>query len=147
MFEYIHHIAYVVSDMDDAVRVFRDTFELELSDRRVIEGENSVEMAAFRCGPTLIEVLRPINHPALAQSLEERGPGLHHVAFALKDLSKRVEQLREKGVFTSEPFVAGTGWRVAYFDLEKSGLDLLQSQYHGDHIAEADPQKQSYATL
>ena len=83
MFEYIHHVAYVVSDMDDAVSIFRDTFELELSDRRVIGGERSVEMAAFRCGPTLIEVLRPINHPALAQFLEDHGPGLHHVAFAL----------------------------------------------------------------
>ncbi|MEW6178632.1 MAG: VOC family protein [Chloroflexota bacterium] len=53
MFNHIHHVAYVVRDMDDAVRIFRDIFELELSDRRVIEGENSVEMAAFRCGPTL----------------------------------------------------------------------------------------------
>ena len=141
MFEYIHHIAYVVSDMDDAVHLFRDTFELELSDRRVIEGETSVEMAAFRCGPTFIEVLCPINHPALAQFLEEHGPGLHHVAFAMRDLPKRIEELREKGIVVHEPFVAGTGWRIAYFDLEKSGLDLLRSQYHGDHIAEADPQK------
>jgi methylmalonyl-CoA/ethylmalonyl-CoA epimerase len=147
MFEYIHHVAYVVSDMDDAMRVFRDTFELELSDRRVIEGENSVEMAAFRCGLTFVEVLRPISHPALAQFLEEHGPGLHHVAFAMKDLPKRVGELREKGIFASEPFVAGTGWRIAYFDLEKSGLDLFQSQYHGDHIAEADPQKYSLADL
>lgn len=52
MFEYIHHIAHVVSDKDGGLRVFRDTFELELSDRRIIEGETSVEMAAFRCGPT-----------------------------------------------------------------------------------------------
>ena len=37
MFEYIHHVAYVVSDMDEAVCIFRDAFELELSDRRVIE--------------------------------------------------------------------------------------------------------------
>lgn len=138
MFEYIHHVAYIVGDMDDAVRVFRDTFELELSDRRVIEGETSVEMAAFRCGPTFLEVLRPIHHPALAQFLEEHGPGLHHIAFAMKDLPKRIEELREKGVFAGQPFVAGTGWSIAYFDLEKSGLDLFQSHYHGDHIAEAE---------
>ncbi len=141
MFEYVHHIAYVVSDMDEAVRVFRDTFELELSDRHVIEGENSVEMAAFRCGPTFIEVLRPINHPALAQFLEEHGPGLHHVAFAMQDLPKRIEELKEKGIFACEPFVAGTGWKISYFDLEKSGLDLFKSCYHGDHLAEADPIK------
>ena len=39
MFEYIHHVAYVVSDIDHAVRVFRDTFELELTERRVVEPE------------------------------------------------------------------------------------------------------------
>ena len=48
MFECVHHIAYVVNDIDEVVRIFRDTFELELCDRRVIEGEKSVEMAAFR---------------------------------------------------------------------------------------------------
>jgi methylmalonyl-CoA/ethylmalonyl-CoA epimerase len=141
MFEYIHHVAYVVSDLDDAVRVFRDTFELELSQRRVIEGETSVEMAGFRCGPTIIEVLRPINHPALTQFLEEHGPGLHHVAFALKDLPKRIEELKEKEIFACEPFVVGMGWTISYFDLEKSGLDLFKSCYHGDHLAEADVYK------
>ena len=138
MFEYVHHVAYVVSDMDDAVRIFRDTFDLELTERRVMEGEHSVEMAAFRCGPTLIELLRPINHPALQQSLQDRGPGLHHVGFAMKDLPARIEELREKGVFASEPFEAPTGWKIAYFDLDKSGLGLFQSCYHGDHLAEAD---------
>ena len=59
MFEYVHHIAYVVSDMDDAVRIFGGKFKMELSERRVVGGEQSVEIAAFRCGPTLIEVIRP----------------------------------------------------------------------------------------
>ena len=140
MFEYIHHIAYVVSDMDDAVRTFRDTFGLELTERRVMEGEHSVEMAAFRCGPTLIELLRPINHPALQQSLQDRGPGLHHVGFAMKDLPARIGELGEKGVFAIGPFVAPTGWSIAYFDLERSNLGLFQSCYHGDHLVEAEPQ-------
>jgi methylmalonyl-CoA/ethylmalonyl-CoA epimerase len=138
MFDFVHHIAYVVSDMDDAVRVFGDTFELELCERRIIEGETSVEMAAFRCGPTLIEVLRPINHPELQQFLKEYGPGLHHVGFAMKDLDKGVEDLKDKGVSINGPFIAGTGWKIAYFDFEKSNLDLLKSCYHGDHLAEAD---------
>jgi len=138
MFEYIHHVAYIVSDMDDAVRIFRDTFELELTERRVIEGETSVEMAGFRCGPTIIEVLRPIDHPALVQFLEDHGPGLHHVAFAMKDLPVRVEELKEKGIFASKPFDAGMGWQISYFDLEKSGLELFDSCHHGDHLAEAD---------
>lgn len=141
MFDYIHHVAYVVSDMEEAISIFHDTFELELSDRKLIEGDTTVEMAAFRCGPTFIEILRPVNHPALEQFLEEHGPGLHHVAFALRDLPKRIEELKEKKVFASQPFYAGTGWKIAYFDLDRSGLDLFKSCYHGDHLAEADPTK------
>jgi methylmalonyl-CoA/ethylmalonyl-CoA epimerase len=141
MFDYIHHVAYVVSDMEEAISIFHDTFELELSDRKLIEGDTTVEMAAFRCGPTFIEILRPVNHPALEQFLEEHGPGLHHVAFALRDLPKRIEELNEKKVFASQPFYAGTGWKIAYFDLDRSGLDLFKSCYHGDHLAEADPTK------
>jgi len=138
MFEYIHHVAYVVNDMDDAVRVFHDIFELEASQRRVIESDTSVEMATFQCGSTIIEVLRPINHPALAQFLEEHGPGLHHVAFAVKDLPKRIEELKAKDIFASKPFDAGMGWKISYFDLEKSDLDLFKSCHHGDHLAEVD---------
>jgi catechol 2,3-dioxygenase-like lactoylglutathione lyase family enzyme len=138
MFEYIHHVAYVVSDMDDALRIFRGTFELQLSERRVIEGELSFEMATFHCGPTLIEILRPINHPALVAFLEKHGPGLHHVGFGMRDLPKRVEELKDTGVFLNGPFVAGTGWTVAYFDFEKSDLDLLKSGHHGDHLTEID---------
>jgi len=137
MLEYVHHIAYVVSDMDDAIRTFGETFELEMSDRRVIEGDRSIEIAAFRCGPTLIELIRPINHPLLAQFLKEHGPGLHHVAFAMRHLSKGIQELQERGIFASEPFVAPTGWKIAYLDLDKSGLSLFKSCYHGDHLAEA----------
>lgn len=136
MLDHIHHVAYVVRDMEDAVRIFGGIFELELSERRIIEGETCVEMAAFRCGPTLIEILRPINHPALAQFLAEHGPGLHHVGFAMQDLAQGVADLKDKGVSVNGPFVAGTGWKIAYFNFEQSNLDLLKSCYHGDHLAE-----------
>ena len=140
MFEYIHHVAYAVDDIDHAMGVFRDTFGLEMIDRRVVEGERSFEMATFRCGPTIIELQRPIDYPALAQFLNDHGPGLTHVAFAVKDLPERIKELKEKGVFMKEPgaFVAGTGWRIANFDFDHSDLALFQSRYHDDHLAEAD---------
>ncbi|MHC4597659.1 MAG: VOC family protein [Planctomycetota bacterium] len=138
MFECIHHVAYAVDDMDHAVRVFGEIFELEPTGRRVVEGERSFEMATFRCGPTIIELLRPIHHPPLARFLKDNGPGLSHVAFGVKDLPKRIEELRKKGVFIKEPFVAGTGWTIANFDFDSSDLACFQDPYHADHVAEAD---------
>ena len=137
MLEYVHHVAYVVSDMEGAIRLFRETFELEVSDRLVIDGPRSVEVVTFRCGPTLVELLRPIDHPQLAQFLKDHGPGLHHVAFATKNLDARIEELGQKGVCVQQPFVAPTGWKIAYFDLQNPYLAPLRSHYHGDHLVEA----------
>lgn len=136
MFESVHHVAYVVRDMDDAVRTFGERFGLELVERREIGRETRLEMAVFRCGPTRIEVLRPIDHPQLESFLRDRGPGLHHVAYGVSDLPARRRELAEKGVVLGDPFVAPTGWRIAYFDLDRSGLDLFRSGHHGDHLAE-----------
>ena len=38
MLEFVHHVAYAVDDMDRAVAIFRDMFELELLDRRMSTG-------------------------------------------------------------------------------------------------------------
>jgi methylmalonyl-CoA/ethylmalonyl-CoA epimerase len=141
MLEYVHHVAYAVEDMDAAVAVFRDVFGLELLERREVGGQRSFEMAAFRCGPTIIELQRPIDYPELSRYLRDNGPGLNHVAFAVKDLSGALEKLRARGVRFREPgaFTAGTGWRIANFDLSGGELSLFQSRYHDDHLAEADP--------
>lgn len=48
MFVDVHHIGSVVSDMKDALGVFRDTFELDLDDRRVIEGLINFRAARMR---------------------------------------------------------------------------------------------------
>jgi methylmalonyl-CoA/ethylmalonyl-CoA epimerase len=139
MFEYVHHVAYAVEDMEHAIGVFRDVFELEFVERRLVEGPNTFEMATFRCGRTLVELQRPVDYPALQQFLDDHGPGLNHVAFAVKDLPGRAEALKGKGVAFEDPcvFVAGTGWTIANFDLEKADLPYFRSPYHDDHLAEA----------
>lgn len=141
MFDYIHHVAYAVEDMEHAIGVFRDTFGLELVERRVVllQEKPSFEMATFRCGPTLIELQRPIDCPELEQFLKDNGPGLNHVAFAVKGLAGRVVELEAKGVKLKEPgvYTAGTGWTIANFDLERCDLPYFESLYHDDHLAEA----------
>jgi methylmalonyl-CoA/ethylmalonyl-CoA epimerase len=138
--EYIHHVAYVVDDLDHAIRVFRDLFELEMIGRQICEGERRFEMATFRCGPTFIELMRPISFPALEQFLRDHGPGLSHVAFAVKNLPEKIKKLQGKGIEIEDPgaFVAGTGWTIANFDHNKSDLPYFRDPYHNDHLAEAE---------
>ena len=63
----IHHVAYVVADIDAAREVMAD---------------QGVEAAL--CGPAggAVELIRPLDpEGAVARFLESRGEGLHHVAF------------------------------------------------------------------
>jgi len=140
MFSYVHHVAYTVEDMDKSINIFSEIFELELIERRVVEGDRTFEMATFKCGQTLIELQRPIDYPELSQYLKDNGPGLNHIAFAVPNLSEKIEKLKAKGIYMKEPgsFVAGTGWTIANFDTEKSGLALFQSRYHDDHLTQAN---------
>ena len=43
-------VGYAVSDMDDVLRVFRDTFELELSDRRGLKVKPASKLRHFVVG-------------------------------------------------------------------------------------------------
>ena len=140
MLEHIHHIAYTVDDIEKAIIVFRDVFELEFVERRTTEGPRSFEMATFRVGPSFIELMQPINYPDLEKFLKDNGPGLNHVAFAVKNLDENIEKLREKGIYIKEPgaFIAGTGWKIANFDFEKCDLPYFESKYHDDHLAAID---------
>jgi methylmalonyl-CoA/ethylmalonyl-CoA epimerase len=137
MFEFVHHVAYAVDDMDGAIEIFRDVFELELLDRRVAAGTPSFEMATFRCGQTIVELQRPIDYPELTEFIKEHGPGLTHVAFAVRDLPQRAAELEKKGVSLDRRgvFTAGTGWQIANFDTDRSGLEIFASKYHDDHLA------------
>lgn len=139
MLEFVHHVAYVVQDMEDGIRVFRDLFGLELFERKTVQGKHSFEMASFRCGPTIIELQRPIDYPALQKRLDDHGPGLNHVAYGVRDLPDRIAELESRGVFLKDPgiFLAGTGWNIANIDLEKTDIPFFKSEYHDDHLADA----------
>ena len=143
MFEYIHHVAYAVEDIEKGIAIFRDIFGLELADRRIVEHPSKFEMATFLCGKTRIELQRPIDHPGLEKFLKERGPGLSHVAYAVQNLPERIKELEAKGLSFIEPGIihSGTGWDIADFDFEKCDIPVFKSPYHDDHLAAAEEEE------
>ncbi len=57
-------------------------------------------MAFFDVGPNLqLELIQPNEKPSTWRSfLEEKGEGIHHVAFQVKDSAKRVADAEAKGL-------------------------------------------------
>ncbi len=93
----IHHVAYVVADIDAALERLGAGFGLRPEIREVME-DQGVEAAL--CGPPggAVELIRPLDpEGAVARFLESRGEGLHHVAFEVDDLAAALDDLRGRG--------------------------------------------------
>lgn len=114
----VHHVAYVVPDMDKAIQFFAKSFDLKLVRREMLE---NFEMAEFRAGGVKLELMRPLRRESdLGQFLAQTGGGLHHVAYAVEDLNQEVaDGLKERGLKTATPgpVVAPTGWKVLNLDV------------------------------
>ena len=85
----IHHLGVAVEDLDDAVETYRKLFGAELERRDMVESQG-VEAAAVRVGESRVELLAPLGEETpVGKFLAKRGPGVHHVAYAVGDLRRR----------------------------------------------------------
>jgi methylmalonyl-CoA/ethylmalonyl-CoA epimerase len=112
----IHHLGVAVEDLDDAVETYRKLFGAELERRDMVESQG-VEAAAVRVGESRVELLASLGEETpVGKFLAKRGPGVHHVAYAVGDLPREIADLREQGVHVidEEPHRGLFGLEVAF---------------------------------
>ena len=82
----IDHIAVAVENLDDSLRFYRDAFGLECFTIELV-AEQGVRVAKLDAGNTHIELLEPLGpDTAVGKFIAQRGPGLHHLCFAVADI-------------------------------------------------------------
>lgn len=98
MIKEVHHIGILVSNLDEATRLYQDCFGAEVG-RTEILTERGVKAAVLSLaqGPKL-ELLEPLPDSNMAKILEKRGEGLHHITFEVDDVDKELSRLSELGV-------------------------------------------------
>ncbi|MBI2684599.1 MAG: methylmalonyl-CoA epimerase [Actinobacteria bacterium] len=93
----IHHVGIAVADLDAAIATYETRFGLSVVVREVL-ADQGVEAAALGVGPSQIELIQPTGpEGGVARFLERRGPGLHHVAYAVPDLAGALAALSSSG--------------------------------------------------
>jgi methylmalonyl-CoA/ethylmalonyl-CoA epimerase len=98
MFARIDHVGIAVDDMDAALRLYENTFDMPLQHRETVE-EQGVDAALLGVGDGHVELLSPLGpETPVGRHLEKRGPGLHHVAYAVQDIDGALEELRAAGL-------------------------------------------------
>lgn len=112
----LDHVAILVSDLDAAIRLYRDVYGLELAEVEEVPSEK-VRVAIFGHGAGRIELVSPSGPDSpMAKAIEKRGEGLHHVCLEVPDIEKAMEALRAQGapLLDDKPRPGAGGARVAF---------------------------------
>ncbi|MCB0864322.1 MAG: methylmalonyl-CoA epimerase [Solirubrobacterales bacterium] len=98
MLDRIDHVGVAVEDLDAALKLYEDAFGMPMVHREIVE-EQGVEAVLLDVGDGHVELLRPLGPDTpVGKYLAKKGPGLHHVAYAVGDIKATLEQLTAAGV-------------------------------------------------
>ena len=112
----IDHVGVAVEDMDGALALYRDSLGMSLAHRETVE-QQGVDAALLDIGDGHVELLAPLGPDTpVGKYLAKRGPGIHHVAYAVEDIDAELERLREAGLrlIDETPRVGIRNSRVAF---------------------------------
>ena len=128
MFGRIDHIGVAVEDIDAALGLYEDSFEMALAHRETVESQG-VEAVLLDVGDGHVELLRPLGpDTAVGKFLARKGPGLHHVAYAVDDIDATLAKLAASGLelIDSEARTGIRGSRVAFLHPRSTGGVLTE---------------------
>lgn len=128
MFGRIDHIGVAVDDLEAALALYERSFEMELAHRETVSSQG-VEAVLLDVGDGHVELLRPLGpDTAVGKFLARKGPGLHHVAYAVADIDAALERLAAAGLelIDSEARVGIRRSRVAFLHPRSTGGVLTE---------------------
>jgi methylmalonyl-CoA epimerase len=110
----VDHISIVVEDFDRAYDFYANQLGLEVL--KVEESElHGVKAAFLKIGDMMIEIIHPLGEGPIADFLEKRGPGFHHVAFEVPDLPEALDEVAGAGIrVLGEPKPGIHGGRISF---------------------------------
>jgi methylmalonyl-CoA/ethylmalonyl-CoA epimerase len=128
MFRTLDHIGVAVDDLDAAVRLYGELFEMPLEHRETVE-EQGVEAVLLGLGDSHVELLSPLGEDtAVGKFLSKRGPGLHHAAYRCEDVESTLALCRARGLrlIDEQPRRGIRGSRVAFLHPSSTGGVLTE---------------------
>lgn len=111
----LDHIGIAVRSLAEARRLY-ESLGLAVVHEETVEQER-VRTAMIPAGDTRIELLEPTaDDSPIARFLAKHGPGLHHIALHVEDISGALETLKSQGArLISEEIQTGAGGHLYFF--------------------------------
>jgi methylmalonyl-CoA epimerase len=124
----IDHVGIAVKSIAEAARLYVAGLGLEL-ERIETVSEQGVKVGFLPLGESEIELLEPLSaESTVAQFLEKRGEGLHHLCIEVPDIRAAMAHLREQGarLLSEEPSSGAGGSLVAFIHPRSANGVLLE---------------------
>jgi methylmalonyl-CoA/ethylmalonyl-CoA epimerase len=128
MLEAIDHTGIAVADLDAALSFYGGVLGLPLVHRETLVSQG-VEAVLLDIGDAHLELIAPLDPDAgVARFLEQRGPGLHHLAYRVDDIEAALASLSAAGVrlIDERPRIGIRGSRVAFLHPQATGGVLTE---------------------
>ena len=126
----IAHIGIAVDSLHALLPFYRDVLgmpEVPLDDA------DGARIAGLDAGGPLVELLESETPSSpIGRFVAKRGPGIHHVCFAVDDLEETLERCRRAGVrlIDETPRIGAEGKRIAFLHPSATGGVLVELSEH-----------------
>ena len=95
--EHIEHLGIAVKSLEVSIPVYEKLLNTKCYKQEVVESEN-VTTAFFQTSNNKVELLQATSDEStIAKFIQKKGEGMHHVAYAVKDIYAEMERLRNDG--------------------------------------------------
>ena len=95
---HIEHIGIAVENLKESIKYYETVLGLECyAVEEVLD--QKVRTAFFQVGDTKIELLESISEDGpIGKFVAKKGPGIHHIAFAVEDATQALKDAEDNGV-------------------------------------------------
>lgn len=123
---HIEHLGIAVKSLDEAIPYYENVLGLKCYNIEEV-ADQKVRTAFFMVGQTKIELLESTSEDGtIAKFIEKKGPGVHHVAFAVEGIEDALADAASKDValIDKAPRKGAEGLDIAFLH-PKSTLGVL----------------------
>lgn len=126
----IAHIGIAVDALASILPFYRDILNLP---EEPLDDADGARIAGLRAGDSLIELLEAKTPDSpIGKFVARRGPGIHHLCFAVDDLTGALDRCRRAGVklIDEVPRIGAEGKRIAFLHPSSTSGVLVELTEH-----------------
>ncbi|HMH33466.1 MAG TPA: methylmalonyl-CoA epimerase [Puia sp.] len=124
----VEHIGIAVKDLALSIPLFEKLLQTTCYKTEIIDADK-VTTAFLKTGNTKIELVASPSHEGPIQKfLDQRGEGLHHIAFAVQDIEAEMQRLRNEGfiLLDEKPRTGADNKMVCFLHPKSTGGVLVE---------------------